>query len=389
MKILFLYSKIQTVVGIVRALSKLGHEVEVYPCAAEELETEEEMQKLRVFLEKKRVDFVISNAGTPAVGRLTYEMEIRYAVYGMDSPMYETYLPSFQQYDNCYFFYFDYREYLSAKQKGYPHVFYLPLAGDLEAAGKITVTDADVRKYGCEMSFVGALYSGNAYDGFIGRFPLKMQQSFSDMLEQSAFCWDGQDRLGRFLTPGLAAYLYQTCPEVYNAPYELPLEYYFKEIFFARKLTHIERTLLMGLLAERYDFRLYTRDNEQVPAGVPSFGEVDPQTEAYKVFHASKINLNITMRSIESGVPLRVFDIMSIGGFVLSNYQEEIPKLFEEDKEIVTFRSPEELVEKADYYLTHEEERSHIARNGCQKIKQCYTYEKQVEKIISILYSAP
>ena len=99
--------------------------------------------------------------------------------------------------------------------------------------------------------------------------------------------------------------------------------------------------------------------------------------------------MNITMRSIESGVPLRVFDIMSVGGFVLSNYQEEIPELFEEGKEIVTFRTPEELVDKADYYLKHEKERMRIGLNGYQKVKKCYTYEQQLNKIISILFPAP
>ena len=145
----------------------------------------------------------------------------------------------------------------------------------------------------------------------------------------------------------------------------------------------------MELLAERYDIHLYTRSDEIVPEGIRRFPEVSQMTGGFKIFYSSKINLNITMRSIESGVPLRVFDIMSVGGFVLSNYQEEIPELFEEGKEIVTFRTPEELVDKADYYLKHEKERMRIGLNGYQKVKKCYTYEQQLNKIISILFPAP
>ncbi len=63
--------------------------------------------------------------------------------------------------------------------------------------------------------------------------------------------------------------------------------------------------------------------------------------------------------------------------------------LFEEGKEIVTFRTPEELVDKADYYLKHEKERMRIGLNGYQKVKKCYTYEQQLNKIISILFPAP
>lgn len=80
---------------------------------------------------------------------------------------------------------------------------------------------------------------------------------------------------------------------------------------------------------------------------------------------------------------------MSVGGFVLSNWQPEIPELFEEGRGIVTFKTPEEMLEKADYYLHHEEERLRIAINGYKKVKECYTFEHQLEKIISILYPTP
>ena len=142
----------------------------------------------------------------------------------------------------------------------------------------------------------------------------------------------------------------------------------------------------MELLAERYDIHLYTRNTERVPAGVRRFPEIDGSDGALKVFRVSRINLNITLRSIGSGVPLRVFDVMGMGGFMLSNWQEEIPDLFEEGKEIVTYRTPEELVDKADYYLQHEDERARIAVNGYRKVKARHTYEHRLEKIISILY---
>lgn len=98
------------------------------------------------------------------------------------------------------------------------------------------------------------------------------------------------------------------------------------------------------------------------------------------------INLHITMRSIASGISQRVFDIMSVGGFVLTIWSEEIPELFEEGKEIVTFRTPEEMLEKIDYYLAHERERLLIGYNGYKKVKECYSYERQLEKIMAILY---
>lgn len=64
-------------------------------------------------------------------------------------------------------------------------------------------------------------------------------------------------------------------------------------------------------------------------------------------------------------------DIMGAGGFVLSSYCAETAELFEEDKEIVMFKTPEELIEKTDYYLAHDAEREQIARAGYEKVMKC------------------
>lgn len=130
------------------------------------------------------------------------------------------------------------------------------------------------------------------------------------------------------------------------------------------------------------EIRSWYRRGEKIPA-------VSALKEAPKVFYSSKINLNITLRSIASGVPARVFDVMSVGGFMMSNWQEEIPELFVEGKEIVTYKTPEELIDKADYYLRHDNERIRIGVNECQKVKKQHTYECRLERIISILYPSP
>jgi spore maturation protein CgeB len=329
------------------------------------------------------VDFVISNAFAPIVTETTHRLGIKYALYGMDSPMYMTYLPVYPRYDNCYLFYFDRREYEMAKAKGYQNVYYMPIAADVDMGEQLAITDEEIRKYSCDMSFVGSLYIKNDYDENLSSFPYEMQERFSEIIENAAFIWDGRNRLQ--IDDGLAEQIVERCPQVYEGRYELSKAYYLQSLFFARKLTNVERTLLMELLAERYDIHLYTREGENVPEGVRRFPEIGFK-DSLKVFYSSKINLNITLRSIETGLPARIMDIMSVGGFVLTNWQEEIPELFEEDKEIVTFKTPEELIEKADYYLTHEKERLRIGYAGYRKVKKEYTYEHLIGKIISVMY---
>ena len=386
MKILYLQSNIQQNASIVFALDRMGHNVACYPSPIEDIGKDEGIQKaLEAFLKKHRPAFVISTLFDSSVAVITKRLGMKYAVWCMDSPAYSAWTPDAES-DHCYIFYFDYREYELKRQSGLKNVYHLPLAADTVWGEQLGVTDEEIRRYSCDMSFIGSLYTNNLYDKTIGQFPEDMQESFARLLENSAFVWDGQERL--HMSSELVENVRTLCPDMFDEPH-MPDEYFLRKFFMGRKLTHVERTLMMELLAERYDIHLYTRDTEVVPEGVRRFPEIDGSDGALKVFKASRINLNITLRSIASGVPLRVFDIMSMGGFVLSDRQEEISELFEEGKDIVTYRTPEELVDKVDYYLKHEDERAKIAASGYRKVKEQHTYESRLDKIISILFPTP
>lgn len=387
MNILFVRSEILQVPGTVFALVRMGHEIEIYHKSSEELEDDEETgRQLGFYLQSRKPDFVLSNVFTKEVARTTCRLEIKYAVWSVDSPAYSTWVPE-AGFDNCYLFYFDYKECELKRQSGCSNVYHLPLAADIVWSNQLVITDEEIKKYGCDMSFVGGLYTQNRYDQMIELLSPKLQSALSDIMEESAFVWDGQDRL--HMPPDLVRMIKQEHSELFDYPCAMPDEYFFRTYFMGRKLTQLERTLMMELLTQQYGIHLYARNTDRVPESVRRFPEISALKEAPKVFYSSKINLNITLRSIASGVPARVFDIMSVGGFVLSNWQEEIPELFEEGEEIVTYKTPEELIDKADYYLRHDDERIRVGVNGYRKVKERYTYEQQMDKIIAILYPSP
>ena len=76
-------------------------------------------------------------------------------------------------------------------------------------------------------------------------------------------------------------------------------------------------------------------------------GIVSYTAEMPDIFHTTKINLNITLRSITSGIPLRAIDILGCGGFLLSNYQPELCEYFTPDVDFVYFEDPDDLAEKS------------------------------------------
>ena len=111
-------------------------------------------------------------------------------------------------------------------------------------------------------------------------------------------------------------------------------------------------------------------------------GIVDYYTEMPLVFNRSRINLNITRRGIQTGMPLRAIDILGSGGFLLSNFQSDFLEYFVPGEDFVYFESREDLIQKVDYYLAHDKEREQIAQAGHEKVMHCYTYERKIKHLL-------
>ena len=104
------------------------------------------------------------------------------------------------------------------------------------------------------------------------------------------------------------------------------------------------------------------------------------------VFKFSKIYLNITLRSIRNGIPLRAMDIMGAGGFLLTNYQNDFAMHFVDGEDYVSYSDREDMLNKIKYYLEHEDERKMIAENGCRKVREEHTYTLRLSEIIGSIY---
>jgi spore maturation protein CgeB len=104
------------------------------------------------------------------------------------------------------------------------------------------------------------------------------------------------------------------------------------------------------------------------------------------IFNQSKINLNLTAKSIRSGLSLRVFDVLGCEGFLITNYQEELPEHFNIGEDIEAYDSLDDLIGKCEYYLGHEKERREIAHNGFEKVKKYHTYDIRLTQMLEIAF---
>jgi hypothetical protein len=84
---------------------------------------------------------------------------------------------------------------------------------------------------------------------------------------------------------------------------------------------------------------------------------------------------------------LRLFEVTGIGGCLLTDTGENINDLFEPEKEIVTYRSVDEAVEKVTYLLDHEDEREEIARAGQKRTLKDHTIFNRCQLIDNVIQS--
>lgn len=76
---------------------------------------------------------------------------------------------------------------------------------------------------------------------------------------------------------------------------------------------------------------------------------------------------------------------MGAGGFLLTNYQEDFLKDFVPNEDYVFYDSVEDCVDKCRYYISHEDERIRIAKNGYTKVKEKYNYKLRLAQIMDIV----
>jgi spore maturation protein CgeB len=107
--------------------------------------------------------------------------------------------------------------------------------------------------------------------------------------------------------------------------------------------------------------------------------------EKAKAFRAARIVLNTFTHKDTDSVNARLFEATGCGGFVLTEGRPAVGEFFEPGREVATFDSRADLVEKVRYYLAHPEEREAIAEAGCRRAHRDHTYEIRLHQFLRIV----
>ncbi len=347
----------------------------------------ETVRAVSELLQKEPVDFVFSVNFYPALSEVCNLFHIRYISWTVDSPVPELFTSSIRNEWNRTFI-FDKADYEELKDKNPGKIFHLPLAVRTKPKEELfrNADHRDTERFTQEISFVGSLYSEkNRYDGIKDLLSDETRGYLEGIMRAQELVY-GYYYIEEILPERIISEVKERVPDFFSFGTDslftdrMSLSRY----YISYGISAMERTDTFRKLGKSFPGRtaLYTGSDTSGLEGIKDMGRVKTLTEMPLVFRNSAVNLNITAKGIRSGLPLRIFDILSAGGFVLTNYQSELPELFSAGEELAVYVSFDELADLCAYYLSHEEEREGIALCGYEAVKTRYTYEIQVGKMM-------
>lgn len=361
-------------------LKSLGLEVIKYNEQIRDYEEDEIFAaKLERMIRQEHCDVVITFDFFPVIAKVTERLLMKYISWVYDCPHYSLYSPAVLK-DNVYLFLFDKELVYDISSFKKKNVYYMPLPVNVKRIDRC-LENTGFARYLYDISFVGSLYENNMYrnlnylpdylKGYIDGIISGQRQIYGYNFVEELIYSSVEEELSKYIKLNMpSSYLISD-----------------KKIFanmISAEITHRDRLEYLTQLAKQHKLDLFTNSNADLCDNIVNHGVVTYEEQMPQVFNKTKINLNFTLRSIKSGIPLRALDIMGAGGFLLSNYQNELAQNFENGVEMVCFDGKDDLIEKVRYYLENDNERENIALKGYEKVKREYSYEVLLGNIFEI-----
>lgn len=271
-------------------------------------------------------------------------------------------------------------------EAGFKNVEHLYLASDTEKRSAPHLSPEEQDKYGASLSFVGSSMIGNANsckDIFLSNY--KAYRDGNDeaveegvRLLEEVLSVQRKD-FSNYVIPDL---LREYFPDFVN--YLSGFSGTYDPFMLVGEIAAAEKRInyLAGL--NTFDVKVWGDEGWRIVEqyGIKYMGSAGHSYEINKIYGASRINVDINRLYQMDIVPMRIFDIMACGGFVLAEYSDEISDIFELGREVETYRTLEELVSKAEYYLGHGNETLEIARRGREAVIKNHTILTRVRYML-------
>jgi len=342
---------------------------------------------LNELLKQDTYSFIFSINFFPSVSDVCNIWGIPYLCLIVDSPVLELFSTSLANPCNKVFL-FDRQLYNDFHHINPDGIFHIPLATNVRDnyATATMASAADRARFSSDISFIGSLYSEKCLYNQI-TLPEKMRGYVDGLIEAQLLVY-GYNFIEECVTPELIEAFCKVRPELINFPDSMKVDTkaVIAQHIISVKVAEQERLRYLKALSEHFNVDLYTGSDTYLMPLIHNRGFAKTNTEMPIIFHQSKINLNLTAKSIRSGLSLRIFDVLGCEGFLITNYQAELPEHFNIGEDLEAYTSLDDLMGKCEYYLSHDKERREIAHNGFEKVKKYHTYDIRLTQMLEIAF---
>ncbi len=273
-------------------------------------------------------------------------------------------------------FTWDYDNINSLKDKGFEHVFYLPLGTDQEHFKPNTQGKAEWKK---PISFVG-----NSMHYKV-KTRLEKDPLPEDILKHFSEVSTAFDQSSE---PSVAYFVEKNFPTVYEkymalATTEKRLGFETAITWEATRLYRascVEKILSFAPLIAGDDGwnHIFSKRKKDFTL----HRELNYYSELQAFYPMSDINFNCTSKQMKGAVNQRIFDVPACNAFVLTDWREQMDALFEPESEIISYKDTGEIADLVNFYLKNPTKRNQIAKAARKRVLAEHTWSHRLQTLL-------
>ncbi|MCJ2163121.1 MULTISPECIES: DUF3880 domain-containing protein [unclassified Pseudodesulfovibrio] len=366
------------------ALDRLSVDYQTIPLPNREKGSQTFIESLLKAVIDFRPDFAltVNHFGLDREGKLAGlldDLGLPLASWFVDNPRLILYDYDHPGADNTVIFSFDAGNLDEMRDKGFRHVHYLPLATDPTRFRPGLKTAPP--HWSSDISFVGnSMTKPVAKSLALSGLPDTLVREYEAVARD--FGRSGETSVARFLENNHPIWV-QTLQSLPSSEHRLACESLLTwEATRQYRLACVQSTLPFGplIVGDGGWAEILPKSN-----GVRFHPALDYYEDLPRFYPMSTINFNCTSRQMKGAVNQRVFDVPACGGFLLTDYREQMEDLFDLETEAAVYRQAEEIPSLVEKFLNNQKQRVAIRTAARNRILAGHTYEIRMARLIDIM----
>lgn len=341
-------------------------------------------------LKSELPQFLFSINYFPVLAQAAHLTGIPYVCWNCDGSLLSMYDTSIF-YDTNFLFTFDRACVSRFQQIGLSQIWYLPLGVNARRLQQVFAASSPFAGESYDISFVGSLYEKNSYDEIAHLLPPYLAGYLEGALTaQQAI--SGGNILKLLLTPPICEQLEEVTSYHRSEHSFAGISQLFSSTVLGFKAANQKRCEILNTLSKEgkgwqpaAQVHLFTTDTARELPLVSLHPPVDYFQEMPWIFQNTAINLHSTIPTIETGISLRIWDVLGSGGFLLTDYREDLLEFFQSEKYLSVYEDTEELTAKAEFYLQRDTLRQDIAKRAQKLVLENHTWDIRIDKMLHTL----